>query len=164
MKLDPNKFHLVDARLPKSLAGPSLFYYRAHDGVAVIIGTTTMPMITKEDDESITYWAVFPVSVISETTQLTKEQCGKCIAEACEQLDLIEFSVDERVDMVYEYISTADNIEKGTDIIFSIYLRISYDDFMNNVSKATDIYDVYKAAFRRSKHVDWNNNPKGVIQ
>ena len=161
MKLDPNKFNPVDARLPKSLAGPSLFYYRAHDDVAVIIGTTTMPMVTKEDDGMLAYWAVFPVSVISETTQLTKEQSSECIEEACYNLDLTEYAVDERVDMVCEYISTADNIENGTDIIFSIYLRISYDDFMNNVSKATDIYDIYKAAFSRSKHV---NNPKGVIQ
>lgn len=161
MKLDPNKFHAVDARLPKSLAGPSLFYYRAQDDVAVIIGTTTMPMITKEDDGTLTYWAVFPVSVISESTQLTKEQSGECIADACDNLDLTEYAVDDRVDMVCEYISTADELENGTDNIFSIYLRITYDDFMSNVSKAMDIYDIYKTAFSHSKHV---SNPKGVIQ
>lgn len=159
--IDPNKFHAVDARLPKSLAGPSLLYYRAQDDVAVIIGTTTMPMITKEDDGTLTYWAVFPVSVVSESTQLTKEQSGECIADACDNLDLTEYAVDDRVDMVCEYISTADKLENGTDNIFSIYLRITYDDFMSNVSMAMDIYDIYKTAFSKSKYV---SNPKGIIQ
>lgn len=161
MKLDPNKFNPVDARLPKSLSGPSLFYYRAHDDVAVIIGTTTMPMVTKEDDGTLAYWAVFPVSVISESTQLTKEQSSECIEEACYNLDLTEYAVGDRVDMVCEYVRTTDKMENGTNNIFSIYLRINYDDFINNVSKATDIFDIYKTAFSHSKHV---SNPKGVIQ
>lgn len=161
MKLDPTKFHAVDARLPKSLVAPSLFYYRHSDDVAVIIGTTTMPMITKADDGTQEYWAVFPVSVLSETTSLTKDQFVKCIAEACNNLDLSDYASNERVDMVIEYVGTKDRKEKRTDELFSISLQISYDDFLENVSKATDIYEIYKAAFSRSKHNELN---KGVLQ
>ena len=161
MKLDLKQFHAVDARLPKTLAGPSLFYYRAVDDVAVVIGTTTMPMVTKADDGTQEFWAVFHVSVISSETVLTKEQCGECIAEACNSLDLTEYASDGRVAVVCEFLSTADRLEKGTDKLFSAYLRISYDDFLNNVSKATDIYEIYKTALSKSKHDMLN---KGVMQ